>query len=83
MDQIARTPKQIGAALKRERSRRSLTQKDLGAKIKLRQATISNLEAGKSATRLQTFLDALAALNLEIVIRPRSRALPEEMGKIF
>jgi len=37
-----------------------------------RQATISTLEKGEAA--LGTFIDALTALNLEMVIRPRSKA---------
>ncbi len=73
MEQIARTAEQIAAAIRRERRRRGLTQEQLGAKIKLRQATISKLEAGEPATRLQTLLDVIGALNLEFVIQPRSK----------
>ena len=46
---IARTPKQIGAAIRRLRRQRSLTQTELGAKMHVRQATISKLEAGEPA----------------------------------
>ncbi len=83
MDQIGRTPKQIGAIVRRERRRQSLSQTQLGARIRLRQATISSLEAGSSATQLQTLLEALAALDLEIVVRPRSKASKTTIEEMF
>ena len=74
MDQIARTSKQIGAAVRRRRRMLKLSQSGLGAKADLRQATISALENGEPGTRLRTLIDAMAALGLEMVIRERSRA---------
>jgi HTH-type transcriptional regulator / antitoxin HipB len=41
MSQIARTPKQIGDALRRRRRQLGLTRMKLGEKSKFRQATIS------------------------------------------
>lgn len=73
MEQIARTARQIGAIVQRRRREGRLTQKDLGAKTRLRQATISRLETGESNTRLGTLLDVMTALGLEIVIRPRTK----------
>ena len=64
MKQSARTPKQIGAIIRRARRNAGLTQTNLGKKIGLRQATISKLENGGAATQLDTFLDALTALGL-------------------
>lgn len=83
MDQIARTPKQLGAIVRRVRKQQCLTQEDLGSKIQLRQATISKLEAGEPATRIKTLLDALSALDLEIIVRPRTRISLEEIEDIF
>ena len=77
MEQIARTSKQIGAALRRHRRALGLRQRDLGAKSNLRQATISALESGGMGTQLRTLTDVMAALDLELVIRPRSRARKE------
>ena len=74
MDQIARTSKQIGAAVRRRRRTLKLSQSGLGAKADLRQATISALENGEPGTQLRTLIDAMAALGLEMVIRERSRA---------
>lgn len=83
MEQIARTAKQIGNAIRRERRKGDLTQKQLGSKISLRQATVSKLEAGEPATQLRTLLDALTALNLEIVIRPRTTSSSTDIEDIF
>lgn len=74
MDQIARTPKQLGAAIRRKRRSEGLSQTELGTKTNLRQATISALENGEPGTQLRTVIDAMAALGLEMVIRERSRA---------
>ena len=83
MDQIARTVQQLGAAIRRKRKQVGLSQEELGTRIRLRQATISKLEAGEPATRLQTLLDALAALDLEIVIRPRTRGSIADLEDLF
>jgi HTH-type transcriptional regulator/antitoxin HipB len=74
MEQIARTSKQIGAALRRRRRTLKLRQADVGSRTRLRQATISALENGEPGTQLRTLIDVLAALDLELVIRERSRA---------
>lgn len=83
MDQIARTQKQLGAAIRRERKLAGLSQAELGSRIGLRQATVSSLEAGEDATRVQTLLAALAALNLELVVRPRTKGSAREIEDIF
>ncbi|MEZ5852691.1 MAG: helix-turn-helix domain-containing protein [Hyphomicrobiaceae bacterium] len=74
MDHPARTPRQIGAAIRRARRQSGLTQSALGQRMHARQATVSKLEAGEPATQIKTLMDALAALNLEMVIRPRTTA---------
>ena len=83
MDQIARTPKQIGDALRRQRRRLGLNQAGLGEKTNLRQATISTVEAGEPGTQLRTLCDLMSALDLEFVIRPRTRAMPDAIEDIF
>lgn len=83
MDQIARTPKQIGAVIQRQRRKLRQTQAALGARIKHRQATVSKLEAGEPGTRLGTLLDVLAALNLEMVLRPRTKGSVADIESLF
>lgn len=72
MTSIARTPEQLGAIIRRQRKLQQLTQTDVSAKTHLRQATISALENGEHGVQLKTITDILAALSLELVVRPRS-----------
>ena len=83
MKQIARTPKQIGAIIRRARRNARLTQTELGQRIGLRQATISRIEKGEDETKLSTFLDVLTALGLEIVIDKRTKASSKDLEDIF
>ncbi|MDE0361573.1 MAG: helix-turn-helix domain-containing protein [Rhodospirillaceae bacterium] len=80
---MARTEQQLGAIIRRERRRQELTQQQLGARIGLRQATISKLERGEPATRLRTLLDALTALGLQLVIEERETASSADIGALF
>lgn len=83
MNPIARTPKQIGDAIRRQRRKLGLNQSQLGEKTQLRQATISAVENGEPGTQLRTLCDMLAALDLEFVIRPRTKGSPEAIEDIF
>jgi HTH-type transcriptional regulator / antitoxin HipB len=83
MDQIARTPKQIGDAIRRQRRKLGLNQTALGERTRLRQATISAVESGEPGTQIRTLCDVLAALDLEFVVRPRSKATPADIEDIF
>jgi HTH-type transcriptional regulator/antitoxin HipB len=74
MSTIARNAKQLGAAIRRFRRQSNITQTDLAERAGARQATISKLEAGEPGTELRTVMDALAALGLELIVRPRSKA---------
>lgn len=82
MDQIARTTKQVGAALRRRRRQLGISQNDLGAKASLRQATISGLENGEPGTQLRTLMDIISALDLEIVVRERTKG-KQRIEEIF
>ena len=83
MDQIARTGPQLGAALRRRRKQIGLSQEMLAEKVKLRQATISQLESGDTGIKLGTLLAVVAALDLEFVVRPRSKGRPADIENIF
>ena len=82
-DQIARNEKQLGAILRRARRQADLTQEALGKQIHLRQATVSRLEAGEPAVQLSTLMAALYALDLELVVRPRSKGSAAEIEDLF
>jgi HTH-type transcriptional regulator/antitoxin HipB len=83
MDMIARTPKQLGSGIRRYRRQKALTQGSLGDMMHARQATVSKLESGEPATQLRILMDALAALDLELVIRPRSKVSTKEIEELF
>lgn len=69
---LARTPKQLGNAIRNARRALGWSQTELGLKAGLRQETISLIETGNAATRLDTLLAVLAALGLELRVAPRS-----------
>lgn len=82
MTNAARTPKQLGAELRRYRKKRGLTQTSLSRLVDKRQATISTLESAGSGT-LETLFAVLSALGIELALRPRSRTERSRIGDIF
>ena len=83
MSDLARTPKQIGTIVQRARKKMGWNQTQLGEKAGLRQETISLVETGNPATKLETILAVLAALDLEFRITPRSKAQAADIEDIF
>jgi HTH-type transcriptional regulator/antitoxin HipB len=73
MNDVARNPKQIGNTIRRARKTRGWSQADLGEKARLRQATISLIENGNPAVRIENLLAVIAALGLEFQIAPRAQ----------
>jgi HTH-type transcriptional regulator / antitoxin HipB len=73
MSDLARDPRQLGNLIRRARKRQAISQGALGAKAGLRQETISLIENGNSAAKIETILAVLAALDLELRIAPRSK----------
>ena len=65
MKDLARDPRQVGNLVRRARKKQGLSQSQLGDKAGLRQETISLIETGHPAAKLQTILGILAALDLE------------------
>ncbi len=83
MDHISRNEKQLGAVIRRCRKQSGHTQAQLGAIIGKRQATISDLESGHSGMSLDTVFSILNALELEMVVRPRSKGDVRSFGDLF
>jgi len=79
----AKTPKQIGQAIRRFRRAAGLTQAQLAEKAGLWQETISNIENGSPGTKLETICDLLYVLGLEIIIAPKRNYTPEEIAELF
>jgi HTH-type transcriptional regulator/antitoxin HipB len=82
MLELARSPKQIGNAIRRVRKKRALSQSELGARAGLRQETISLIETGHPAAKVETLLAILAALDLEFQIAPRGKSGTEDMDPL-
>ena len=82
MDQPARSLSQLGASLRRARKAAGLTQGELGERINRRQATVSNLESAGSGATLNTLFAVLAALELELVVRPRTKVDPSDIADL-
>ena len=72
MDYVARTPAQLGPILRSVRVERGLTQKEAGAKVGLKQSTVSAIENNAAHTSLDTLYKLLSALELEWVVRDKS-----------
>ncbi len=83
MDKIARTPKDIGIALRSVRKAKNLTQGQLADRSGIWQRTISNIETDASGTKLDTIFSLCAALDLEIHIKPRSTSRPVDIEDAF
>ena len=83
MVDLARSPKQIGNLVRRARKKFGWSQTVMGEKTGLRQETISLIETGNTATKLETILTVLAALDLEFRISPRSKRLASEIEELF
>ena len=83
MNDLARTPKQIGNIVQRTRKKMGWNQTHLGEKAGLRQETISLIETGNPAAKLETVLAVIAVLDLEFRITTRSKGQAGDIEDIF
>ncbi len=83
MTDLARTPAQLGNLIRRARKKQGLNQSQLGERAGLRQETVSLIETGHPAARLDTLLAILAALDLEFRITGRSKGSASDIADIF
>ncbi len=79
---IARTPLQLANSIRVRRRKLGLSQEVLAQKIGVRQKTLSDIENARSA-RLDTLLRILAVLDLELVIRERTKSSANDIEAIF
>ena len=71
MDYPIKTPNQLGAVLKGFRRDRKLTQANLGATVGLPQNAVSEIVSSPDRSSLARVFKLLAALDLDLVVRPR------------
>lgn len=83
MSQLVRSPKQLGAALRRFRRSRRMTQADLAKDAGIRQGTVSQVEGGLETVKLRTVMDILRTLDLELVVQPRTKGNSQDIEDIF
>lgn len=72
MEYTARTPKQLAQALRAQRASKRLTQRTAGAGVGLLPKTISAMESSPERSSVESLFKLLSALDLELVLRPKS-----------
>ncbi len=83
MNDLARTPRQIGTIIQRARKKADWTQSQLAERAGVRQATVSMIESGEKPAKLETILAVLAALDLEFRIGARSKGHGSDIEELF
>lgn len=82
MELIVRTPLQLANCIRVRRRKLGLSQDQLAAKIGIRQGTLSDIENARSA-RLDTLLRILAVLDLELLVRERTKSSANDIEANF
>jgi HTH-type transcriptional regulator/antitoxin HipB len=72
-DFTIKTPKQLGAVLRGYRTSKKLSQQGVGMRAALPQPIISKIESSSGRIALSRLLKVLTALDLELVVRPKSK----------
>ena len=70
--QLIRSLRQAGIALRNRRKALGLTQGELGRRASVKQSTISDIENGVVAASLETYLNLVTALDSELHLIPRT-----------
>ena len=83
MQNFVRIPRDLGHAVRQARLEKNWTQSDLATRSGVWQETISKVEAGRGGTKLETILALLAALDLELLVRTRSKGSASDFDNIF
>ena len=71
-DLTLQLPSQLGPHLRALRRARKMTQSDLAARHGVTQARVATLEANPAAVSVGQLMTILAALGVDIALRPRS-----------
>lgn len=83
MSQSIRSARQLGALIREERRRRSLTQQELADLTGTGQKTISAIENGNEGVTLETVFRLLAVLKLDINFFPRDVSIGKSISDVF
>jgi HTH-type transcriptional regulator/antitoxin HipB len=74
METIARTPQQLGQALRSRRAKLKLSQTDVGRRVGIKQDTVSTLEIHTPSSTVESLYKALSVLGLELVVREKAQS---------
>ena len=74
MDYLISTPEQLASAVKGRRKTLRMTQAAAAARVGLLPKTVSALESKPEKSSLESLFKLLAALDLELVLRPKDKA---------
>ena len=83
MNQIARSPDQLGIAIQQQRLAHNLSQIALARLVGTSQKTISKIENGNPATRIETLFAVMAALDMQMTLGSRTQDSGKTIGDIF
>ncbi|QTD57291.1 helix-turn-helix domain-containing protein [Parasphingorhabdus cellanae] len=83
MSQMARSPKQLGVAIQQQRFKRAMSQSELAKLTGTSQKTISKVENGNPATKIETVFALMAALDMQMTLLSRSKTASKNIGDIF
>jgi HTH-type transcriptional regulator/antitoxin HipB len=72
-----RIPQQLGPVIRGFRKERGLTQETIGSRAGIPQNDVSSIELNPGSVSFERLARLLAALELELVIRPRQKANKE------
>jgi len=82
MHALVRTPLQLGNQIREKRRKLGFSQEQLATRVGVRQETLSVIESAGTA-RVDTVLRILAALDLELVVRTRTKSAETDIEAIF
>jgi HTH-type transcriptional regulator/antitoxin HipB len=74
------SPVSLGHILRDARKQKGLSQTEAGKSVGIDQPTLSKIERGESNARLDTLFRLLAALDMEMIIRPRKKSFDGDEG---
>lgn len=74
MSLLTFSPDQLAAVLRGRRQALGLSQREAGSRVGLLQKTVSALESDPSASSVASLYRLLSALDLELVLQPKSAA---------
>lgn len=78
-----RSSKELGHALRQSRLNGTMTQSDIANRSGTKQNAISRIEGGHMGRTMNLLFKVLALLDLEIVIRPRSKSSTDDIESLF